>query len=258
MVVEPDGLAGAQGRDTVAWEGFKSDWNDQLCGLSSPFSPPGCAGEEEVSLPQGCNGGGTARDIDSAGDRHARNVGTAQGDPMLMARLEALESQLAQKTQLLIGLSGSVVGSCSQGLSPREDNNSIHSTPVRGDAISHSSNTGVTATVTRSVASVPCYTSVTPVGMGVVLSQGTLFRQRQLGYILAKVREHYPVGNLCIVMGARPSLRYPRLLCIRWGAHMRVGTPLEPKATQAFWQDKGMVGVTLAAGWHLMVTSQLV
>uniref|UniRef100_A0A8W8P7N3 Uncharacterized protein n=1 Tax=Magallana gigas TaxID=29159 RepID=A0A8W8P7N3_MAGGI len=132
MVVEPDGLEGAQGRDTVAWEGFKSDWNDQLCGLSSPFSPPGCAGEVEVSLPQGCNGGGTARDIDSAGDRHARNVGTVQGDPMLMARLEALEFQLAQVTQLLIGLSGSVVGSCSQGRSPREDNNSIRSTPVRG------------------------------------------------------------------------------------------------------------------------------
>lgn len=132
MVVEPDGLEGAQGRDTVAWEGFKSDWNDQLCGLSSPFSPPGCAGEVEVSLPQGCNGGGTARDTDSAGDRHARNVGTVQGDPMLMARLEALESQLAQVTQLLIGLSGSMVGSCSQGLSPREDNNSIRSTAVRG------------------------------------------------------------------------------------------------------------------------------
>uniref|UniRef100_K1QQT8 Uncharacterized protein n=1 Tax=Magallana gigas TaxID=29159 RepID=K1QQT8_MAGGI len=49
-----------------------------------------------------------------------------------MARLEALESQLAQVTQLLIGLSGSMVGSCSQGLSPREDNNSIRSTAVRG------------------------------------------------------------------------------------------------------------------------------
>lgn len=53
MVVEPDGLAGAQGRDTVAWEGFKSDWNDQLCGLSSPFSSPGCAGKVEVSPPRG-------------------------------------------------------------------------------------------------------------------------------------------------------------------------------------------------------------
>lgn len=184
MVVEPDGLAGAQGRDTVAWEGFKSDWNDQLCGLSSPFSPPGCAGEVEVSLPQGCNGGGTARDTDSAGDRHARNVGTVQGDPMLMARLEALESQLAQVTQLLIGLSGSMVGSCSQGLSPSEDNSSIRNIAVRGDAISHSSNTGVTATVTRSVASVPCYTSVTPVSMGVVLSQGTLFGQSQVNHAL--------------------------------------------------------------------------
>mgnify|MGYP000097252068 CR=1 FL=1 len=44
MVVEPEDLAGAQGRDTIAWEGFKSDWNDQLYGLSSSFSPPGCAG----------------------------------------------------------------------------------------------------------------------------------------------------------------------------------------------------------------------
>lgn len=178
----PDDLAGAQGRDTIAWEGFKSDWNDQLCGISSPFSPPGCAGEVEVSLPQGCNGGGAARDTGSAGDKHAWDVGTVQGDPVLMARLEALESQLAQVTQLLIRLSGSVVGSCSQGLSPREDNNSTHSTPVRGDAISHSSNTGVTATVTRSVASVPCYTSVTPVSMGVVLSQGNLSGQSQVNH----------------------------------------------------------------------------
>lgn len=175
-------------RDTIAWEGFKSDWNDQLCGISSPFSPPGCAGEVEVSLPQGCNGGGTARDIDSAGDRHARNVGTVQGDPMLMARLE---SQFAQVTQLLIGLSGSMVGSCSQGLGPREDNNSVRSTSVNGDAISHSSNTGVTATVTRSVASVRCYTSVTPVSMGIVLFQGTLFGQSQVNHaIVSQVGIH--------------------------------------------------------------------
>uniref|UniRef100_K1PXG7 Uncharacterized protein n=1 Tax=Magallana gigas TaxID=29159 RepID=K1PXG7_MAGGI len=53
MVVEPDGLAGSQGRGTIAWEGFKSDWNDQLCCLSSPFSPPGCAGEvSEACLSQ--------------------------------------------------------------------------------------------------------------------------------------------------------------------------------------------------------------
>lgn len=63
-VVEPDGLAGAQGRDTIAWERFKSDWNNQLCGLLSPYSPPGCVGEveSEVSLTQGCNGGGAVRD----------------------------------------------------------------------------------------------------------------------------------------------------------------------------------------------------
>lgn len=84
---------------------------------------------------------------------------------MLMPRLQALESQLAQVTPLLIGLSGSVVGSCSQGLYPREDNNSIGSTQV-GGAISHSSKTGVTATVSQSVASIPCYISVTPVSMG--------------------------------------------------------------------------------------------
>lgn len=56
MLVEPGGLAGAQGRDTFAWEGFTTDKGDQLCGSSSPLSPPGCAGEVEVSLPQGCNG----------------------------------------------------------------------------------------------------------------------------------------------------------------------------------------------------------
>lgn len=41
-VVKPGGLAGAQGKDTIALEGFKSDRIDQPCGLSSPFSPPGC------------------------------------------------------------------------------------------------------------------------------------------------------------------------------------------------------------------------
>uniref|UniRef100_A0A8W8MJN8 Peptidase A2 domain-containing protein n=1 Tax=Magallana gigas TaxID=29159 RepID=A0A8W8MJN8_MAGGI len=80
--------------------------------------------------------------------------------------------------------------------------------------------------------------------MGVVLSQGTLFGQSQVNHALVsqaginsgQSKGHYPVGNLCIVMGARPSLRYLRLLFLRWGAHMRVGIPLEPKATQVFWQ----------------------
>uniref|UniRef100_A0A8W8IEF7 Uncharacterized protein n=1 Tax=Magallana gigas TaxID=29159 RepID=A0A8W8IEF7_MAGGI len=62
-------------------------------GRRVPGSPLGCAGEVQVSLPQG---GSTARDIDSAGNRCAQNVGTAQGDPVVVASLKALESQLTQ------------------------------------------------------------------------------------------------------------------------------------------------------------------
>lgn len=36
-------------------------------------------------------------------------------------------------------------------------------TPIRGGGVSHLNNTGVTATVCRREASVPCFTSVTPV-----------------------------------------------------------------------------------------------
>lgn len=45
-----------------------------------------------MSLPKGCNGGGAASDTDSAGNKHARDVGTVQKGPVLMARLGALES----------------------------------------------------------------------------------------------------------------------------------------------------------------------
>lgn len=75
-------------------------------------------------------------------------------------------------------------GRHSHGHSPREDNNSSFSTPIRGDAVSHTSNTGVTETVTSSmsVASIPCYTSVTPVSLGIVLSQENLSGQNQVSH----------------------------------------------------------------------------
>lgn len=77
----------------------------------------------------------------------------------MMTRLEDLEPQLACVTKLLIELSCSMEGSCSQRLSPREGNNSIQSTctSVWANDVSHSRNTRVTATVTGSVASVPYY-----------------------------------------------------------------------------------------------------
>lgn len=50
----------------------------------------------------------------------------------------------------------------------------------------YSSNTRVGATVTRSVhiASVPSYTSISPVSSGVVFSQGNLFWQSQVSHAL--------------------------------------------------------------------------
>lgn len=80
--------------------------------------------------------------------------------------------------------------------------------PSGGNAISNFSNTGVTATVTWSVASVLCYTRVTPVIMGVVLSQRNLSGQSQVshallsqaGIHLSQIKWRYPVGNLYIVI----------------------------------------------------------
>lgn len=57
----------------------------------------------------------------TAEEEHARNVETGQGDPVVMARLEALESKLVQVTQLLVGLSGSLGGHHSLEPSPREN-----------------------------------------------------------------------------------------------------------------------------------------
>lgn len=52
---------------------------------------------------------------------------------------------------------GSIGGSCFQELRPREENNYTCITPVRRDAMSDSSDTGVTSTVTMGIVSVPCY-----------------------------------------------------------------------------------------------------
>lgn len=59
------------------------------------------------------NGGNAARAtnrVDSIGNIHVHEhgVGTVQGDPVVIARLEGLESQLAQVTKLLMGLSSSM------------------------------------------------------------------------------------------------------------------------------------------------------
>lgn len=98
------------------------------------------------------------------------------GCNVVMTRLEDLEPQLACVTKLLIGLSCSMEGSCSQRLSPREGNDSIQSTctSVWANDVSHSRNTRVTATLTGSVVSVPYYTRVTSVNSRVVFFTGNL------------------------------------------------------------------------------------
>lgn len=76
-----------------------------------------------MSLSQAINGDcavWATDNADPAVDIHAWDTGTIQGDPVEMTRLEALESQLVQVTQLLIKLSGSIGDICSHGLSPKE------------------------------------------------------------------------------------------------------------------------------------------
>lgn len=93
-------------------------WVTSFAVFVSPFSPPRNSKVVwkvaiEVFLIQR---------VDSDGDIHVRNMGTVKGD-VVMARVEALESQLAPVTQLLMGLSGSIGGSYSHGFGLREDNN---------------------------------------------------------------------------------------------------------------------------------------
>lgn len=76
---------------------------------------------------------------------------------------------------------GSIGGSCFQELRPREENNYTCITPVRRDAMSDSSDTGVTSTVTMGIVSVPCYTRLTHVGV-VVLFQGCLSGQSRVSH----------------------------------------------------------------------------
>lgn len=57
---------------------------DKLYGFLSPSSP----------------------EVDSVGDIHEYNVGTVQGDPMVMIWLNALKSQLVQVIKLLMGFFG--------------------------------------------------------------------------------------------------------------------------------------------------------
>lgn len=82
-VVMPNGLAGAQGRDTFAWEGNKDNRDDQLCGsISFKLSDYSTVfGEGKGVSPKGFHGGYAARDtgrLDSAWDIHARDVGIGQ------------------------------------------------------------------------------------------------------------------------------------------------------------------------------------
>lgn len=105
-VVKPDVFTRAQRKNG----GFKFYMNNQLCGFVSPFSLSRYSKvvwkvNFEVFLTQG---------IDSDGDKYARNMGTVKrGGPVAITRVEALEFHLALVTQLLMGLSGSIGGSCS-------------------------------------------------------------------------------------------------------------------------------------------------
>lgn len=103
-----------------------SDTGDQLCRFLSPSSP----------------------EVDSARDIHEYNLGTVQGDPMVMIWLNGLKSQLVQVIKLLMGFSGPLGGLAFRDLVPKEVSNSIRSTPIRGNAVTNSSNTEITATVT--------------------------------------------------------------------------------------------------------------
>lgn len=103
-----------------------SDTGDQLCRFLSPSSP----------------------EVDSARDIHEYNLGTVQGDPMVMLWLNGLKSQLVQVIKLLMGFSGPLGGLAFRDLVPKEVSNSIRSTPIRGNAVTNSSNTEITATVT--------------------------------------------------------------------------------------------------------------
>lgn len=103
-----------------------SDTGDQLCRFLSPSSP----------------------EVDPAKDIHEYNLGTVQGDPMVMIWLNGLKSQLVQVIKLLMGFSGPLGGLAFRDLVPKEVSNSIRSTPIRGNAVTNSSNTEITATVT--------------------------------------------------------------------------------------------------------------
>lgn len=68
-VVMPNGLAGAQGRDTFAWEGNKDNRDDQLCGsISFKLSDYSTVfGEGKGVSPKGFHGGYAARDTGRLG-----------------------------------------------------------------------------------------------------------------------------------------------------------------------------------------------
>lgn len=127
---------------------------DQLFGFVTPFRPPvystlqartvedsTVVGEVDVSLTREVNRGGAVREANVFGTAEGEqgNVGAGQRDPVIMARpkaresargdqvvselqarVGAIESQLAQITQLLVGMSGSLGGTRSQGSSPRD------------------------------------------------------------------------------------------------------------------------------------------
>lgn len=99
--------------------------------------------EVDMSLTRGMQRGDAVREtnvLGTAEGKHASNVGTREMEPVGMARLKAMESargdqgvselqagvraidsQLAQITQLLVGMSGSLGGTRSQVSSPRNN-----------------------------------------------------------------------------------------------------------------------------------------
>lgn len=122
-------------------EGPVPDRFDQLFGFVMPFRPPvystphvrvvddtsTVVGEVDMSLTQGASGDGFTEKrgvLGTVGPGQSRAMGSARGDQVvseLQARVETMKSQLAQITQLLVGISGSLGGTRSQGSSPRDN-----------------------------------------------------------------------------------------------------------------------------------------
>lgn len=194
---KPAGLAGAQGRDMGAREGPVPDRFDQVFGFVTPFRPPvystpharvvddtsTVVGEVDMSFTQGATGNWVTEKrgvLGTAGPGKSPDIGSARGDQgvsELQARVGAIESQLAQITQLLVGMSGSLGGARSQGSSPRD--NTHDNLPPEAGMSSQSAGQGTVntghpladASVPR-VVNTACTVWVTPSSIGEISPHG--------------------------------------------------------------------------------------